>query len=224
VASQTIENYVKTIYLIASQTGRVHGEPVSTGELAVALNVSPGTVTGMLKSLSEAKLATYAPYEGVKLSEQGRSLALKVLRRHRLIELFLTQTLELSWDEVHEEAEHLEHAVSDRLIERIDDYLGRPGFDPHGDPIPSADGVVTEPQGQPLSDLGRDDHFKIIRVVEQDSAFLRYLTDCGLDLGTVGRLAEKRPESGAVVLQVANRAVALGWDAAGKVLVERVPG
>ncbi len=133
--SLTVENYVKTIYLIANR--RPEGEAVATGELAQALAVSPGTVTGMLKTLSEADLATYTPYEGARLTPAGQRLALAVLRRHRLLELFLSQTLAMSWDEVHEEAEHLEHAVSDRLVDRIDAFLGYPAADPHGDPIPA---------------------------------------------------------------------------------------
>jgi DtxR family Mn-dependent transcriptional regulator len=215
--SLTVENYVKTIYLIATR-GRA-GDAVSTGELAQGLAVSPGTVTGMLKTLSEADLATYTPYEGARLTPAGQRLALMVLRRHRLLELFLAQTLAMSWDEVHEEAEHLEHAVSERLVDRIDDFLGHPDVDPHGDPIPRADGSLPEPAGVPLTQLPRGHHFRLVRVVDQDPAFLRYLTDCGLDLGTHGELIENRPESGALVLKVDGRVVALGLDAAGKVLV-----
>ena len=151
MASLTVENYVKTIYLIGSRD--LPGRVVATGELAQALSVSPGTVTGMLKTLSEAGLATYTPYEGVKLSPQGERLALKVLRRHRLLELFLVETLQMPWDEVHEEAEHMEHAVSEHLIDRIDAYLGHPSVDPHGDPIPRADGSLDSPIGRPLDDL-----------------------------------------------------------------------
>lgn len=215
--SLTVENYLKAIYLIAGR--RPEGDAVATGELASALNVSPGTVTGMLKTLSEADLSIYTPYEGARLTPAGQRLALKVLRRHRLLELFLAQTLEMTWDEVHEEAEHMEHAASDRLIDRIDAYLGQPAVDPHGDPIPRPDGSLTEPLGTPLAQLGRGQRFRVVRVVDQDPAFLRYLTECGLDLGTVGTLAENRPESGALVLKVGDRHVALGLDAAGKVLV-----
>ena len=219
VPSLTVENYVKAIYLIAAR-GRPGGDAVvATGMLAQALDVSPGTVTGMLKTLSEAELATYTPYEGARLSPAGRRLALKVLRRHRLLELFLAQTLEMTWDEVHEEAEHMEHAASDRLVDRIDAYLGHPAVDPHGDPIPRADGSLTETEGVPLSTLARGQRFRLVRVVDQDPAFLRYLTECGLDLGTSGLLAENRPEAGALILAVGSRAVALGLDAAGKVLV-----
>jgi DtxR family Mn-dependent transcriptional regulator len=222
--SLTVENYLKAIYQIASRAPAEADAAVATGELAQALGVWPGTVTGMLKTLSEANLVTYTPYEGVRLTPEGRRLALAVLRRHRLIELFLAETLKMPWDEVHEEAEHLEHAVSDRLVDRIDAFLGHPGVDPHGDPIPRADGSLTEPRGLPLSDLPGGRGFRLVRVVDQDPAFLRYLAESGLDLGTEGRLAENRPEAGALVVQVGPRPIALGRDAAAKVLVEPTEG
>src|SRR3954447_20679992 len=151
------------IYLIG---GRLpEGQAVSTGELAHALSVSPGTVTGMLKTLSEADLSIYTPYEGARLTPSGQRLALTVLRRHRLVELFLAHTLDMPWDEVHEEAEHMEHAVSERLVDRIDEFLGRPAVDPHGDPIPRADGSVIEPEGTPLAQLPGGQRFRVVRVV-----------------------------------------------------------
>lgn len=218
--SLTVENYVKTIYLIASE--RPERTAVATGELAQALSVSPGTVTGMLKTLSEANLATYTPYEGAYLTPAGQRLALAVLRRHRLLELFLAHTLDMAWDEVHEEAEHMEHAVSDRLVDRIDAYLGHPTADPHGDPIPRADLSLPEPFGEPLQLLPRGHRFRLVRVVDQDPSFLRYLTESGLDLGTEGHLIENRPEAGALIIQVGDRTVALGLEAAGKVIVTAI--
>lgn len=218
--SLTVENYLKAIYQIAGRTRK--GDAVATGELAQSLNVSPGTVTGMLKTLSEANLATYTPYEGAQLTAAGERLALKILRRHRLVELFLVQTLDMPWDEVHEEAEHLEHAVSDRLVDRIDAFLEHPDVDPHGDPIPRADGSLPQPGGVSLSQLAAGQRFRLIRVVDQDPAFLRYLTECGLDLGTRGQVTENRPEAGALVLAVGQRSVALGLVAAEKVLVSLV--
>jgi DtxR family transcriptional regulator, Mn-dependent transcriptional regulator len=217
VPSLTVENYVKTIALISGQ--HRSGEKVGTGELAQALNVSPGTVTGMLKTLSEASLATYTPYEGAILTPAGRRLAMKVIRRHRLLELFLVQTLNMPWDEVHEEAEHMEHAASERLIDRIDTFLGHPAVDPHGDPIPRSDGSVAEPEGKPLASLRQGERFRVVRVVDQDPAFLRYLTECGLDLHATGEIVENRPESGALVFRIRERTVALGHTAAAKVLV-----
>ncbi len=219
--SLTVENYVKSIYLIGSRDG--NDRTVATGELAHTLGVSPGTVTGMLKTLAEADLATYAPYEGATLTASGRRLALKVLRRHRLLELFLVRTLDLSWDEVHEEAEHLEHAVSERLVDRIDEYLGYPAADPHGDPIPAADGSLSEPDGSPLADLEAELCFTIVRVVDQDPAFLRYLTDSGLRLEASGEVIENRPEAGALSVRVGGRLLALGTEAARRVLVRAIP-
>jgi DtxR family transcriptional regulator, Mn-dependent transcriptional regulator len=220
VPSLTVENYVKTIALIAGQ--HRSADKVGTGEIAQALNVSPGTVTGMLKTLSEASLATYTPYEGAILTPSGRRLAMKVIRRHRLLELFLVQTLEMPWDEVHEEAEHMEHAASERLIDRIDAFLGHPAVDPHGDPIPRADGSVAEPAGKPLSSLQAGESFQVVRVVDQDPAFLRYLRECGLELHACGEIVENRPESGALSFRFRDRTVALGHTAAGKVLVAPV--
>ena len=215
--SLTVENYVKTIALISGRSQS--GDKVGTGELAQALNVSPGTVTGMLKTLSETNLATYTPYEGAKLTPAGQTLAMKVIRRHRLLELFLVQTLNMPWDAVHEEAEHMEHAASERLIDRIDAFLGHPAVDPHGDPIPSADGSLAEPEGISLASVRRGQRFRVVRVVDQDPAFLRYLTECGLDLKATGELVENRPEAGALVFRLRGQNVALGHAAAGKVLV-----
>jgi len=217
VASLTVENYVKTIALIAARDPS--GSAVGTGELAQALNVSPGTVTGMLKTLSEANLATYTPYEGARLTNSGQQLAMKVIRRHRLLERFLAETLTMSWDEVHAEAEHMEHAASERLIDRIDAYLGFPAVDPHGDPIPRADGSLTETEGVPLARCQPGQHFRVVRVMDQDPAFLRYLSECGLELNAAGELLENRPEAGALVCRLGGRSLALGATAAGKVLV-----
>ena len=127
----------------------------------------------------------------------------------------------MTWDEVHEEAEHMEHAASDRLIDRIDAYLGQPAVDPHGDPIPRPDGSLVEPAGTPLAQLGRGTRFRIVRVVDQDPAFLRYLTECGLDLGAEGEIIEIRPEAGILAFRLGERQGALGFEAAGKVLARQ---
>jgi DtxR family transcriptional regulator, Mn-dependent transcriptional regulator len=135
MASQTVENYLKAIY----QAQMAQPDPralVPMGYLSSRLGVVPGTATTMVKALAESGLVRYEPYSGVSLTPAGEKLAARVLRRHRLVEQFLVQIMGMSWTEVHEEAEQLEHAVSDRLIERIDEMLGRPEVDPHGDPIP----------------------------------------------------------------------------------------
>jgi DtxR family Mn-dependent transcriptional regulator len=217
VASLTVENYLKTIYqLCAGQDGR----PAATGQIAAMLNVSPGTVTAMLKTLGEGGLATYTPYEGASLTPAGNALALRVLRRHRLIELFLARTLELSWDQVHEEAEHMEHAVSDFLVDRIDVFLGRPATDPHGDPIPRADGSVQAAPRRSLVECQQGERFRVSRVADQSPEFLRYLVEIGLPLDACGRVVEQHPQAGTVTVEVGGRATTLSHDAASKILVE----
>jgi DtxR family Mn-dependent transcriptional regulator len=217
VASLTIENYVKTIYLLCDG----QSEPAAaTGKVATALEVSPGTVTSMLKTLKETGLAEYTPYEGVRLTESGRRLALRVLRRHRLIELFLAHTLNMSWDEVHEEAENMEHAVSDLLIDRIDEYLGHPQSDPHGDPIPKADGTVPEAVVTSLSEGHAQQRFRIERVLDQSPEFLRYLSEAGLSLGAEGVVVSHRPESGVITLEVNAAQTTLASSVAEKLLVK----
>src|SRR5687768_12530154 len=139
--SSTVENYLKAIFQAQLHLPR-KGELVPMGQLAVALGVVPGTATTMVKALAESGLVKYEPYAGVRLTASGERLAALVVRRHRLIELFLVKVMGMSWTEVHDEAEHLEHAVSDRLIDRIDEMLGRPAVDPHGDPIPDSHGSL----------------------------------------------------------------------------------
>lgn len=216
MASLTVENYLKAILQICTAQ---HGEPAGTGQIAAVLAVSPGTVTSMLKTLSEGSLATYTPYEGVRLTAAGNALALRVLRRHRLIELFLVQTLNLSWDEVHEEAEHMEHAVSDLLVDRIDDFLGRPNVDPHGDPIPKADGSIEHPALRPLSDCTDGAPFRLARVLDQSPEFLRFLTDAGLPLNSLGRVRTNSASARVVTIAVDGRETTLGREAAEKLLV-----
>lgn len=217
--SLTVENYLKAALQISLKS---HREWVSTGELATALNVSPGTVTSMLKTLAELRLAAYKPYEGVSLTPAGRRLALRMLRRHRLIETFLAQTLDLTWDQVHEEAENMEHAVSDVLIDRIDAYLGHPASDPHGDPIPAADGRMrgSADDAKPLSECSPGMQVRFVRVINQGADFLRYLTDSGLELGAVAKVAENNPAAGIVSIRLDDRTVSLGHPAAEQILVE----
>ena len=214
--SLTVENYVKTIYQISVAQS---GESVATGQIATALGVSPGTVTSMLKTLSESGLATYARHQGVALTPAGTALALRVVRRHRLIELFLHKTLGLSWDEVHEEAEHMEHAVSDLLIDRIDAYLGHPASDPHGDPIPRADGSVRSSAMKSLAQCGVGDKFSLARVLDQSPEFLRYLTESRLSLGSQGHVSANRAEADIVTVVIAGKETTLGRAAAEKLLV-----
>ena len=217
MATLTIENYVKTIYQLVLDND---GQPAATGQVADALDVSPGTVTSMLKTLSASGLAEYRPYEGVVLSESGEALALRVLRRHRLIELFLQNTLELTWDEVHDEAENMEHAVSDLLIDRIDDYLGHPETDPHGDPIPKSDGTIVMGSNTSLAELTPGDRFRISRVTRQDAEFLRELSRIGLQLQSSGVVTGKHVTANSIALFMDETSIELTLDAASEVLVD----
>lgn len=223
MASLTVENYLKATLQIGLQQ---ESPWVTTGQLAASLGVSPGSVTSMLKSLAESGLVDYRPYGGVSLTANGKSLALRMLRRHRLIELFLARTLNLSWDQVHEEAEHMEHAVSDFLIDRIDELLGRPSCDPHGDPIPSADGVMRGDglDGLPLAAIPMGTDICVVRVTNQDGEFLRYLADAGLQIGSTGIVRQNSPELGIVATEIDGRTIAIGYSAAHQVLVKRVDG
>ena len=218
--SLTVENYVKTIYQITTAQA---GEPATTGQLATALGVAPGTVTSMLKTLDAARLATHRPYEGVALAPAGRVLALRVIRRHRLLELFLMKTLAMSWDEVHDEAEHMEHAVSDLLVDRIDAFLGHPDVDPHGDPIPRGDGKTLqsplEPPARALAECAAGSTFRLTRVLDQSAGFLRSLTEAGIALGITGEVERNPDGAGLMRIRVSRRPISLALDAAGKLLV-----
>lgn len=217
----TVENYLKATLQTTLRTG---ADWVTTGQLATALSVSPGTVTSMMKTLAEGGHAEYRPYEGVRLTAEGRAVAMRMLRRHRLIELFLVKTLALSWDRVHEEAENMEHAVSDALIDRIDEFLGRPATDPHGDPIPSAEGEMRMrvDQAIPLSTVPVGTRVRIVRVVDQEGEFLRFLSDSGVVLQAEGIVRDNRPEAGIVTTEFAGRLVPLGHPAALQLLVEPI--
>ena len=212
--SLTVENYLKAILQL-----EVKLEPdqrVSTGALADEMDVAPGTVTSMLKTLSESKLATYKPYEGVSLTPSGRALALRMVRRHRLIELFLVKTLDLSWDQVHDEAENMEHAVSDFLVDRIDEYLGHPTKDPHGSPIPGADGSLrgdTAPKTT-LAECAVGSTVKFVRVVNQGNDFLKFLGDAGFEIGGNGTVTENNDQTGVIRISVGSQTLTMSRDAA----------
>jgi DtxR family Mn-dependent transcriptional regulator len=219
VPSLTVENYVKTIFQISNDQ---EGKPASTGQIAATLGVLPGTVTSMLKTLDAARLATHKPYEGVSLTRSGRMLALRMIRRHRLIELFLLRTLEMTWDEVHDEAEHMEHAVSDLLIDRIDAFLGHPDVDPHGDPIPRGESMTmqaVDAEARFLAEVAAGGRFRLARVLDQSSEFLRYLTESGLTLGTEGEVERNPDGAGLMRIRLGQQSLALAIDAAGKLVV-----
>jgi DtxR family transcriptional regulator, Mn-dependent transcriptional regulator len=217
--SSTVENYLKAIYLGESQLPDGH-RLLPMGQLASALGVAPGTATTMVKALAESGLVEYEPYNGVRLSAAGEKLAALVLRRHRLIELFLVRVMGLGWDEVHDEAEQLEHVVSDRLIERIDTMLGRPEVDPHGDPIPTADGQVPRRHFETLLTCPLRQPVVVTRVTDQDAAFLRFIEQHNLMPGEAIEVEARDEVSDSVRLKGrADQRITIGMRAASKVRV-----
>jgi len=218
--SSTVENYLKAIYKGASTLTPPH-RLLPMGQLASALGVVPGTATTMVKALAESGLVEYEPYSGVALTAAGHKLAALVLRRHRLVELFLVRLMGYAWDEVHDEAEQLEHVVSDRLIDRMDEMLGRPEVDPHGDPIPNADGQVKPQESQTLMTCPIGAPVRVTRVVDQDSAFLRFVDRHYLKPGAAIQVEERDPSADSVrVRGEGGRLITIGTRAASKLLVQ----
>jgi DtxR family Mn-dependent transcriptional regulator len=217
--SPTVENYLKQIYLEQQLAGA--GQLVSMGKLATVMGVVPGTATSMVKTLADSGLVMYEPRGGLRLTRGGEQLALRVLRRHRLVELFLVKVLGLDWSEVHAEAEELEHAISDKVLERIDALLEHPSVDPHGDPIPTAKGKVAEPRHATLLDCEPGARMRVARVVDQNPAFLQFINRCGLTPGTIITVASRDALAAAVTVKPEHRpAITLGTVAATKILVE----
>jgi DtxR family Mn-dependent transcriptional regulator len=217
--SSTVENYLKAIY--QAQTALADPKRfVPMGQLAQALSVVPGTATTMVKTLADSGLVNYEPYVGVRLSQAGEKLAAAVLRRHRLIEQFLVQVLGMNWTEVHEEAELLEHAVSDRLIERMDAMLGRPAVDPHGDPIPDPEGAVAHHDYQTLLTCPLNTPVVVTRVVDQDAEFLRFLESHDLKPRRVIEVEARDAAADTVRLRGNDRRITIGTRAASKLLIE----
>jgi DtxR family Mn-dependent transcriptional regulator len=217
--SQTVENYLKTIYL--AQAASSGGDAlVPMGQLASALGVVPGTATTMMKALAESGLVHYEPYMGVRLTPAGEKLATLVLRRHRLVELFLVKVLGMSWAEVHDEAERLEHAVSEQLIDRIDEMLGWPAVDPHGDPIPTAQGTVPQFDDVDLMSAPVNVRHRVTRIVDQDPEFLRFIEEHDLMPGQAVVVEARNGLADSVKLRAeSGRETTLGARTAAKVLV-----
>ncbi|MEP7118050.1 MAG: metal-dependent transcriptional regulator [Acidobacteriota bacterium] len=222
--SSTVENYLKEVYLGVSRLPP--GEPLmAMGQLAAALRVAPGTATTMVKALAESGLVEYEPYNGVRLTPAGSRLATTVLRRHRLMELFLVQVMGMRWDEVHDDAEQLEHVVSDRLLDRIDEMLGHPDTDPHGDPIPGKEGTIAERHFETLLTCPIATRVVVARVTDQDPAFLRFVEQHGLKPGEPVEVEARDEAADAVRLRGrGDAAVTIGTRAASKLLVDATGG
>lgn len=218
MATSTVEDYLKCILL---EQQRDPEALVSMRRISSALSVAPGTVTAMVKTLADSGLLTYEPYSGVRLTDPGRQLAVHVLRRHRLIELFLVKVMGMDWSEVHAEAEELEHAVSERLIERMDEMLGYPSADPHGDPIPDIHGVVEDVVLPSLLDCELGVPLRVARVGDQSRDFLQLVERRGLKPGSGVRVEDRDEAADAVELRLdSGETLTLGFRAASKIYVE----
>src|SRR6201993_5328459 len=200
-----VQDYAKAIYTLQSRHGAA-----STNDLAALLEVRPASVSGMLRKLSELGLVEHERYRGVRLTERGRSVALEVIRHHRLVELFLVESLGMTWDEVHDEAEILEHALSEELEELIAAKLGNPTVDPHGDPIPSRELKLAETPARALTEVEPGDTATFVRISDTEPEMLRFLGERGIVPGTKLELVERQPFDGPLFVRVGRKVHALG--------------
>jgi DtxR family Mn-dependent transcriptional regulator len=212
-----IEDYLKAIYFLQQGDGNV-----TTSMLGERRGSKPGSVTGMLKKLAEMHLVEYTRYQGVVLTPAGERIALEVIRHHRLLELYLVEALGYSWDEVHEEAEKLEHHISEKLEARIAAHLGNPDVDPHGDPIPSLEGVLPVSNDLRMAKIEVGERARIVRVYDQSAERLRYLADLGLIPGTEIEVTASAPFDGPLTLRIDDQIHVLDRRLARMIEVERV--
>jgi DtxR family Mn-dependent transcriptional regulator len=215
--SPSIEDYLKVVYKLEEREG---SPPVSTGDVARSMDVSPASASNMIKRLDDLGFLTYEAYEGATLTTPGRTVALEVLRHHRLLELYLKEVMGFSWDEIHEEAEILEHHISERFESRIEEMLGHPSRDPHGHPIPTRDGTVDELPTRSLADLEIGDAAPIDHIADEDGALLDLLEQRGLLPGATVEVVETRPLDGLLVVAVDGTEQVVGTPVAQKVVVE----
>jgi DtxR family Mn-dependent transcriptional regulator len=210
--TRSVEDYLKSIYQLSS-----HGGFAATSEIAALLEVAPPSVSGMIKRLSEAGLIEHVPYRGVQLTNQGRRAALRTIRRHRILETYLMRFLGYDWDGVHAEAERLEHAVSDALVARMAAALGDPPYDPHGSPIPTADGDIEEPQLESLAEVAIGATMVVREVADGDPERLRYLAGLGLTPGARLTVTGRQPFNGPTMADVDGVTRVVGRELAGAV-------
>jgi DtxR family Mn-dependent transcriptional regulator len=213
--SPAVQDYAKAIYTIESRDGAV-----STTALADRLEVRPGSVSGMLRKLVALGLVEHEPYRGIRLTERGRAVALEVIRHHRLLELFLVESLGMGWEEVHDEAERLEHVLSEELEELIAAKLGDPSFDPHGDPIPSRELAIAADESRMLYSLEPGESATFTRVSDAEPEMLRFLTERGIAPGARIEVIERQPFDGPVYVRVGDDMHVLGANLARAMRVE----
>ena len=214
--SQAVEDYLKTIYKLQGT------DTVATTEIAKAMDVSSASVTNMVKRLDQMGLVQYQSYKGVRLTDAGCKIALEIIRHHRLLELYLKEIMGYSWEDLHKEAEHLEHHISEEFENRIDQMLGFPTHDPHGDPIPTRDGKVAAAIDDPLSEAQVGQPLEVKRVSDHDPELLHYLEDMGMLPGARVKILKKEPFDGPISIQIDQSEKTVGFVVAQKVFVEPV--
>lgn len=213
--TQAVEDYLKTIYKIQHEQGGI----VATTTLAERLELAPASVTNMIKKLADLNLAEYRPYRGVILTKTGREIALRVIRYHRLVELYLVEELDVPWDQVHSQAEIWEHSLSEILAERMDQVLGNPAIDPHGSPIPTRDGNIARTNHIRLADLEPGQPAIVSEVGDHNAAFLRYLDDLALYPGEPVRVSKIMPLDDSLIICVRGAEHAIGGEVARRIFV-----
>jgi len=213
MVSQAVEDYLKTIYKLQNEG------PVSTTEIARVMNVSSASVTNMVKRLAGMRLLEHRSYRGVTLTPAGEKIALEIIRHHRLLELYLKEVMGYSWQKLHEEAEHLEHHISEEFEDKIEALLGYPTHDPHGDPIPTREGIIGETATDPLSAIEEGHVVVVRRVSDTDPELLHYLEEIGLMPRTELEVLEKAPFEGPITLRIEGRERIIGHGVASRVFV-----
>ncbi len=216
--TQAVQDYLKIIFKLAN-----NGKAVSTNAIAERLQISQASVTGMIKKLSDLKLVTHRPYYGVELTQTGRKIALEIIRHHRLLELYLAEALGYSWDRVHDEAEKLEHVISEEFEDKMAKILGNPTADPHGAPIPSKDGLIEERTLECLSVIDAGQKVQVKEVSDKDPEMLRYLGDIGIFPDVMIDVMEKAPFGGPLLIKVAGKEYNLGERLTDNILVSQTP-
>ncbi len=202
MASEQIENYIKNIYKLSANESKV-----TTSSLSERLQISPASVSEMIKKLAEEGTLTHTPYKGVELTDEGKVLALRIIRKHRLWEMFLVEVLHFGWDEIDDEAERFEHIMSDKMEEKIDEVLGHPLVDPHGDPIPSKDGALVIPRSIPMSEAEAGSTVTVIRVSDSNSELLQYVSSIGISLNTMVTVKQKMNFDRSMQVQIGSKEV-----------------
>jgi len=217
MATYAEENYLKAIFKL----GGKHQKPVSTNALAAEMNTRASSVTDMMKKLSGKKWISYKKYQGATLTKKGKQIALSVVRKHRLWEVFLVNKLHFAWDEIHEIAEQLEHIQSETLIQRLDQFLGHPNQDPHGDPIPDKDGNISPADGETLSNLTPGNYASVLSVSNHTPEFLKYIDSIKLTPGTIFRVIKQYDYDYSFVLEVQGKELLLSEQVAEQIIVQK---